>query len=213
MAALYADVKVDDRTPPPFRNQATGGFSNMRDTIIDTNAVYKHAYETWGATSSSRFILGTGPDEAAQRADAATVAALKPFVALDAGFGGGNQKVGGLVFETALQQQGVPLVLARAAASPQSPKEASRAYRRQRRGVRGQGAGRHAGRVRRRRREGLRAESSGSCTRAAPTASTSTSSSRSSRSTAGRSPGGPVRVRPPGGRRGDRPGPGPRRRR
>ena len=128
VAVLYADVKQDNRTPASlFRNQATGGFSNMRDTILDTNEIYAHAYETWGREVELEFVLGTGPDEAAQRADAATIAALKPFAVLDAGFGGGNQKVGGLVFETALQQRGVPLVISSGGGLPRSPKELSRA--------------------------------------------------------------------------------------
>jgi hypothetical protein len=127
VAVLYADVKVDDRTPATlFRNQATGGFSNMRDTIVDTSKIYEHAYETWGRDVEFTFVLGTGPDEAAQRADAATIAALKPFAVLDAGFGGGNQKVGGLVFENTLQQRGVPIVISSGGGIPQSPKEASR---------------------------------------------------------------------------------------
>ena len=128
VAVLYADVKVDNRTPATlFRNQATGQFSNMRDTMVDTNAIYEHAYETWGRKVELTFVLGTGPDEAAQRADATTIAALKPFAVLDAGFGGGNQKVGGIVFETSLQQKGVPLVLSSGGGIPASPKEASRA--------------------------------------------------------------------------------------
>jgi len=126
VVVLYVDVVQDDRSPASlYKNQATGGFSNQRDTIVDADAVYAHAFETWGRKVEYVFVKGSGADETAQRADATKVAAMKPFAVFDAAIQGGNQSNGGLVFETTVQQRGVPLVLGTAGAPPRSPKEAS----------------------------------------------------------------------------------------
>jgi hypothetical protein len=126
VVVLYVDVVQDDRSPASlYRNQATGGFSNQRDPIIDTDKVYAHAFETWGRKVEYVFVKGSGADETSQRADATKVAAMKPFAVFDAAIQGGNQSNGGLIFETTLQQRGVPLVLGAAGAPPRSPKDAS----------------------------------------------------------------------------------------
>jgi hypothetical protein len=131
VVVLYTDVIQDARSPASlYKNQATGGFSNQRDPIIDTDAVYAHAFETWGRKVEYEFVKGTGADETAQRADAVNVAAKKPFAVFDAAIQGGNQSTGGLVFETEVQARGVPLVLGTAGAPPQSPKEVSRSIAR-----------------------------------------------------------------------------------
>ena len=43
---------------------------------------------------------------------------MKPFAVMDAAIQGGNQKMGGLVFETDLVAKGVPLVLGTAGVPP-----------------------------------------------------------------------------------------------
>ncbi len=127
VVVLYTDVVQDARSPASlYKNQATGGFSNQRDPIIDTDAIYAHAFETWGRKVEYEFVKGTGADETAQRADAVSVASKKPFAVFDAAISGGNQSTGGLVFETEVQARGVPLVLGTGGAPPQSPKEVSR---------------------------------------------------------------------------------------
>ena len=127
VVVLYTNVIQDARSPASlYKNQATGGFSNQRDTIIDADAVYAHYFETWGRKVEYEFVLGSGADETAQRADAVTVAAKKPFAVFDAAIQGGNQSTGGLVFETEVQSRGVPLVLGTGGAPPQSPKEVSK---------------------------------------------------------------------------------------
>ena len=104
---LYANVVQDARSPASlYKNQATGGFSNQRDPIIDTDAMYAHYFETWGRKVEYEFVLGSGADEAAQRADAVAVAAKKPFAVFDAAIQGGNQSTGGLIFETEVQARG-----------------------------------------------------------------------------------------------------------
>jgi hypothetical protein len=127
VVVLYANVVQDSRSPASlYKNQATGGFSNQRDAIVDANAVYASAFETWGRKVEYEWVLGTGADETAQRADAVTVASKKPFAVFDAAIQGGNQSTGGLIFETEVQARGVPLVLGTGGAPPQSPKEVSR---------------------------------------------------------------------------------------
>jgi len=69
VVVLYVDVVQDDRSPASlYKNQATGGFSNQRDTIVDADAVYAHAFETWGRKVEYVFVKGSGADETAQRA-------------------------------------------------------------------------------------------------------------------------------------------------
>ena len=127
VVVLYADVKQDARSPASlYQNRSTGGFSNQRDTIIDADAVYAEAFETWGRKVEYNFVLGSGADETSQRADAVEVAAMKPFAVFDAAIQGGNQSTGGLVFENDLVAKGVPLVLGTGGAPPQSPTELSR---------------------------------------------------------------------------------------
>ena len=127
VVVLYPDVKQDARSPASlYQNRSTGGFSNQRDTIIDADAVYAQAFETWGRKVEYNFVLGSGADETSQRADAVEVAAMKPFAVFDAAIQGGNQSTGGLVFENDLVAKGVPLVLGTGGAPPQSPKEMSR---------------------------------------------------------------------------------------
>ena len=126
VVVLYTDVVQDERSPATlYRNQATGTFSNQRDTIIDADALYAHSYETWGRKVEYEFVKGSGADETAQRADAIAVASKKPFAVFDAAIQGGNQSTGGLIFETVVEQKGVPLVLGAAGAPPRPPKDVS----------------------------------------------------------------------------------------
>ena len=126
VVVLYTDVVQDERSPATlYRNQATGTFSNQRDTIIDADALYANSYETWGRKVEYEFVKGSGADETAQRADAIAVASKKPFAVFDAAIQGGNQSTGGLIFETVVEQKGVPLVLGAAGAPPRPPKDVS----------------------------------------------------------------------------------------
>jgi hypothetical protein len=88
-------------------NQATGKPGTERDATIDQNEVLKSVFQTWGRTVQLQFVDGTGTDEASQRADAVTVAAMKPFAVLDFGLYGA---VGGIVFRSALAGK-VPVII------------------------------------------------------------------------------------------------------
>src|SRR5262249_39625595 len=60
-----------------------GSVGTMEDALHDLFAAYGHAYETWGRTIELKYVQSSGNDEAAQRADAVKVEALKPFAVLE----------------------------------------------------------------------------------------------------------------------------------
>jgi hypothetical protein len=111
-----------------YTNQATGqnDLDGAVNAILDQNEIYKHSYETWGREVEFKFVKSSGTDETAQRADAVTVAAMKPFAVIDAASRIGTPAVGGgPVFEQAVLNAGVPYVTPRPATDP---KEATRVY-------------------------------------------------------------------------------------
>ena len=110
-----------------YTNQATGKNEPgaARAALIDENEMFKHVYETWGRTVEYEFVQSTGSDEAAQRADALAIAAMKPFAVLDLASAIATPGVGGgRVFEQALVNAKVPLVQPR----PTEPLVSSQAY-------------------------------------------------------------------------------------
>jgi hypothetical protein len=129
VVVLYGDLpEAQLATKGLYVNQATGQNSPTApvDSTKDINEIYKYAYETWGRTVEFEFVKTTGEGEAAQRADAVTVAAMKPFAVLDEATSIGTPPVGGgAVFAQALKNAGVPLVISTGSAAPQ---ELSRSY-------------------------------------------------------------------------------------
>jgi hypothetical protein len=115
VAVLYGDLPAQQlATKGLYTNQATGENSPTApvDSTKDNNEIDKYAYETWGRTVEFTFVKATGLDEASQRADAVEVASLKPFAVLDEATLIGTPPVGGgAVFEQALRNSGVPLVI------------------------------------------------------------------------------------------------------
>ena len=96
-----------------YTNQATGqGDPNAPvDATKDANEINKYVYETWGRTVEFTFVKASGQDEAAQRADAVTVIAMKPFAVLDEASQINTPPVGGgAVFQLAAKNAGVPFV-------------------------------------------------------------------------------------------------------
>ena len=75
-------------------NQGTGQPASYKQVVTDFDAVYQYAikkygtFQTWGRKPVYEFVTAsgpsTGPDEAAQRADALTVIGMKPFMVVDA---------------------------------------------------------------------------------------------------------------------------------
>ncbi|MEX1006349.1 MAG: hypothetical protein WD271_00715 [Acidimicrobiia bacterium] len=82
-------------------NQVTGQPGTWTDSFKDFDEVFQYAiekfstYQTWGRKPVYEFVKASGPDEAAQRADALLVKGLKPFIVIDAA----NQSQGASVFE------------------------------------------------------------------------------------------------------------------
>ncbi len=70
-------------------NRATGTSNgSFQDAWNDEFAAYQGKFEWWGRKPEFVFVTSTGDDEASQRADAVTIAALKPFAFVDDSPGG-----------------------------------------------------------------------------------------------------------------------------
>ncbi len=82
-------------------NQVNGQPGTWADSFKDFDEVFQYAiekfgtYQTWGRKPAYEFVEASGPDEAAQRADAVKIKAMKPFIVIDAS----NQNSGAPVFE------------------------------------------------------------------------------------------------------------------
>jgi hypothetical protein len=108
VVVLWADLPQQTAQEGNIINRATGKPGTEPDAIVDLNAVFKSTLETWGRTVGYTFVKSTGLDEAAQRADAVKVAAMKPFAVID--FAAVYLSGGGIVFESALGGK-VPVVI------------------------------------------------------------------------------------------------------
>jgi hypothetical protein len=82
-------------------NQTTGQAGTWPDSFTDFDETFQYAiekfgtYQTWGRKPAFEYVEASGPDEAAQRADAVKIKAMKPFIVIDAS----NQNKGAPVFE------------------------------------------------------------------------------------------------------------------
>jgi hypothetical protein len=82
-------------------NRVTGQPGTWPDSFRESDEVVQYAnehfgtFQTWGRKPVWEFVEASGPDEAAQRADAIAVKAKKPFIVIDAA----HQSVGAPVFE------------------------------------------------------------------------------------------------------------------
>ena len=91
-----------------IRDYATGQNGLSKDAVLDENAILAQFWETWGRTVEFDFIEASGTDEAAQRADAITVIATKPFAVMDvAQYAQGG---GGEVFQRQVQNARIELM-------------------------------------------------------------------------------------------------------
>jgi hypothetical protein len=66
----------------PPKDHATGQNGYVEDAYRDWSAVMAHSYNTWGRKVELDIVTPTGADEAAQHADALTVAEKKPFAVI-----------------------------------------------------------------------------------------------------------------------------------
>ena len=87
----------------PPKDHATGQNGYVEDAYHDWDAVLAHSYNTYNRKFEYTVVTPTGPDEAAQHADALAVAELKPFaVVVNVPAIGGNAVGGGQVFASDL---------------------------------------------------------------------------------------------------------------
>lgn len=108
VVVLWADLASQTSQAGNIIDQSTGKPGTEPDSTIDTDAVFKSTYETWGRTVEYAFVKTGGIDEATQRADAVKVASMKPFAVID--FAAVYLSGGGIVFESALQGK-VPVII------------------------------------------------------------------------------------------------------
>jgi hypothetical protein len=66
----------------PPKDQSTGLNAYSEDAYRDWNEVFAHSYNTWGRKVELEVMNPSGADEAAQHADALTVAEKKPFAVI-----------------------------------------------------------------------------------------------------------------------------------
>ncbi len=66
----------------PPKDHSTGLNAYTEDSYRDWKEVFAHSFNTWGRTIEFEVMSPTAADEAAQRADALTVAAKKPFAVI-----------------------------------------------------------------------------------------------------------------------------------
>ena len=123
VVVLYGDIPPAQMAQRGlYVDQATGENSATAavDSAKDWNKVFEYGFETWGRTVELEFVKASGNDEASQRADAVEVASRKPFAVLDEASAIGTPAIGGgAVFETALENAGVPLLVSSGASDPE----------------------------------------------------------------------------------------------
>ena len=70
------------RASNPATNQATGKPGTDPDAAHDLLLAQSQYYQTWGRALDIQYYTSSGDDEAAMRADAVAIEAMKPFAAI-----------------------------------------------------------------------------------------------------------------------------------
>ena len=93
-------IKVVVRKPPdaitdkgrnPIKDRATGQVTTVEDAVRDALPIFEKTYQQWGRKLDVQVVEASGTDEAAQRADAVSVLAMKPFAVVDLTGGSGTE--------------------------------------------------------------------------------------------------------------------------
>ena len=111
-------IKVVVRKPPdaitdkgrnPIKDRATGQVTTVEDAVRDALPIFEKTYQQWGRKLDVQVVEASGPDEAAQRADAVSVLAMKPFAVVDvtSHASGSGTEYGSSVFLTSIAKQKV----------------------------------------------------------------------------------------------------------
>jgi hypothetical protein len=67
----------------PIKDRATGEFATVDDAVRDAVPMFEKTYQQWGRKLDISVVEYSGTDEAANRADAVKIAAMKPFAVID----------------------------------------------------------------------------------------------------------------------------------
>ena len=90
ISVVYVLGSVPETRAQPAMNTKTGAAGTDQDAAHDLLLAMRPYYETWGREIDVKFYTSTGTDEAAQRADAVAIKAMKPFAVVNsynAGYG------------------------------------------------------------------------------------------------------------------------------
>jgi hypothetical protein len=83
VVVLKAPDQTTRESRSPIKDRATGEFATVEDSVRDTLPIFEKTYQQWGRKLDVEVVEQSGTDEAAQRADAIKVAAMKPFAVVD----------------------------------------------------------------------------------------------------------------------------------
>jgi hypothetical protein len=78
--------EINQGTTPlrnPIKDRATGEFATVADAVQDALPMFEKTYQQWGRKLDITEVEYSGTDEAANRADAVKIAAMKPFAVID----------------------------------------------------------------------------------------------------------------------------------
>ena len=103
VVALVPNDQQYASLPVKPMDNATGQSGTVQAALADALPAYAHVFETYGRTVDLEYVTSSGDDETAQRADAVTVLAKKPFAVFDA------DMTSHPVFETQIAAAKVPV--------------------------------------------------------------------------------------------------------
>lgn len=82
VSVVYVLGHIPETRSNPAKNEATGQAGTDADAAHDLLLAQSQYYQTWGRALNIQFYTSSGDDEAAQRADAVAIEAMKPFAAI-----------------------------------------------------------------------------------------------------------------------------------
>ncbi len=83
VVVLKPPDQTTNESRSPIKDRATGQFATVEDAVRDTLPIFEKTYQQWGRKVDVDVVEQSGTDEAAQRADAVKIVAMKPFAVID----------------------------------------------------------------------------------------------------------------------------------
>jgi hypothetical protein len=107
VVAVIPNAEEQKTDPVAPKNRGDNSASTYQNAVYDYLLPQMRFYETWGRDIEIKFVVSSGDDEAAMRADAVKIKAMKPFAVLAYG-----QTMTGTngVLETALAAAKIPVI-------------------------------------------------------------------------------------------------------